>query len=87
MRVARAEWSDWYVDGDESAVLIDSNVMVLSALATWILMHVDGDTPVSELADVLVGEFGEPEDGDALGATESAVRELTQSGVLVEVGR
>ncbi|GAA5147472.1 hypothetical protein GCM10023340_19970 [Nocardioides marinquilinus] len=84
-RVARSAWTDWYVDGDDSAVFVDDQVLVLSPLATRLLHHVDGEVTVASLADALVREFGAPAGGDATAATEAVVGELTASGVLVEV--
>lgn len=82
MTVTRTDWDDWYVDGDRSAVFVGGNVLVLSELATALLRHVDEATDVATLADLLGEEFGVPEDGDLLGATEATVTELVDRGVL-----
>lgn len=83
MFVTRTDWVDWYVDGDESAVLVGGNVVVLSQLATALVGAVGaGGSSVTALTDTLIGEFGEPEVGGALAATEVAIADLVDAGVL-----
>jgi hypothetical protein len=84
VKVRRVPWLDEYVEGGESAVLVDNQVFVLSQLATTIL-EVIGDSvvAVSEVADVLGETFGAPPDGtDLLDATLGAVRELVLQGLV-----
>ncbi|MFB9312312.1 PqqD family peptide modification chaperone [Nocardioides plantarum] len=85
MRVERAAWVDWYDDGRRSAVLVDDQVIVLSTLATSMVRHVVGGTLVDDLVTALVTEFGAPDGGDAHTATQAAVRDLVECGVLAEV--
>ncbi|HSE09223.1 MAG TPA: hypothetical protein VLB29_11215 [Nocardioidaceae bacterium] len=84
MKVRRVPWVDEHVEGGESAVLVGDQVFVLSELATTILAAI-GESTV-ELADVatVLGEaFGPPPEGsDLVAATESAVRELSDQGLL-----
>ena len=88
VRVRRRPYLDEYVEGGESAVLIDDQVFVLSPLATTILAVIgDRDVPVGEVAEVLAETYGEPPDGtDLLAATTSAVESLAESG-LVEMSQ
>lgn len=87
MLVTRTDWTDWYVDGDRSAVFVDGDVLVLSELATAVLHHVGDDgIQLGALADGLAADFGAPEDGDLLGATGAVVDELVARGVLVADG-
>lgn len=84
MHVTRTPWTDWYVDGDRSAVFVDGDVLVLSALPTEVLHHVDPDAgaDLASLTEALTAAFGAPPDGDATAATEAVVRELVDRGVL-----
>jgi hypothetical protein len=86
MNVARTAWDDWYVDGDESAVLVDGNVVVLSVLATALVGAVgESGASLAALETALLDGFGPPEDGDATTATAEAVRALVEAGVLVAI--
>ncbi|WP_170219214.1 hypothetical protein [Nocardioides litoris] len=82
--MTRTPWTDWYVDGDRSAVFVDGEVLVLSELATEVLHHVapDAGADLAALAEALTAAFGAPPDGDATAATEGVVRELADRGVL-----
>ncbi len=88
VKVRRRPYLDEYVEGGESAVLIDDQVFVLSPLATTILAVIgDGSVPVGEVADVLAETYGEPPDGtDLLAATTAAVESLAELG-LVEMSQ
>lgn len=83
--ITRADWTDWYVDDDESAVFVDGQVIVLSTLATFVLKSVgkDGAT-VAALEAALVEAFGAPDGGDATAATLETVATLVEAGVLVD---
>lgn len=83
MFVTRTAWLDWYVDGAESAVLVDGNVVVLSLLATT-LVEAIGATGRSlvDLTDTLVAEFGVPMQGAAVTVTRAALVDLIGAGVL-----
>lgn len=80
--VRRTEWIDWYVADDESAVFVDGNVVVVSALATEALTAIDGWTGLDAVGDALVEAFGQPEDGDVATAVAEIVDQLVTSGVL-----
>ena len=86
MRVARGDLLDWYVDGDESAVFVDGNVLVLSALATAVLDIVgeDGQIALTDIGEELVARFGDPGDQVEF-LVFSKVTELIENGVLREV--
>lgn len=86
-RVRRTDWRDWYVDGGESAVMVGSNVVVLSELASALLEAVeeDGWTPVATVAAALREEFGDPPGSTAAAATGVALADLAAEGV-VELG-
>jgi hypothetical protein len=81
--VARGELRDWYVDGEESAVFVGDQVMVLSAAATAILTEVgDATASTDRLAAVLVAKFGEPE-GSPQELVQGVVEDLVNAGVLM----
>jgi hypothetical protein len=84
MKVRRVPWLDEYVEGGESAVLIEDQVFVLSPLATTLLAAIgDSVVDVAEVAGVLGDTFGAPPDGaDLVDATEVAVRELAARGLV-----
>ena len=83
MRVTRTDWLDWYVDGDESAVFVGDQVIVLSVLATALAGLVgDGVGEAAALAARLVEMYGEPEAGAAEEATRAAIDDLVAAGVL-----
>jgi hypothetical protein len=84
MKVRRVPWLDEYVEGGESAVLVDDRVFVLSELATTLLAAIGSEAvEVSDVAAVLEERFGAPPDGvDLVDATETAVRELALQGLV-----
>lgn len=80
MRARRCHVVDEYVEDGRAAVYADDGmVLLLSELATTV-WEVLGDTWTSAdvLAAELVREFGEPEEGDAAGLTEAALRSLAE---------
>ena len=61
MKVRRLPFVDEYVEDGEAAVMIESHVVVLSAMATEICLFLAAGThDVGELASHLVDCFGEP---------------------------
>jgi hypothetical protein len=84
MKVRRVPWLDEYVEGGESAVLVDDQVFVLSQLGTTILAAVgDSVVEVDEVAAVLGQTYGAPPDGtDLVDATVDALRELAALGLI-----
>jgi hypothetical protein len=81
--VAHGDLHDWLVDGDDSAVFVGDQVMVLSTLATAILDLVtpDGQASLEEVAAGLVARFGDPP-GSAEELARDKVTELVKGGVL-----
>jgi hypothetical protein len=75
------------VDRDgEAVLLVDRTVVRVSALATLLVDSCPDWTPVPELVEVLLGEFGPtPQGVDPVAATEAALRTLQDQG-LVELG-
>jgi hypothetical protein len=83
MRARRGEIADEYVEGGEAAVLVGTEVIVLSPLATTLLALVGDDwTDVDVVSDGLVQVFGEPVGGEATAATLDALRALELRGVV-----
>jgi hypothetical protein len=84
MRVRRRPFVDEYVEDGEAAVLIDDRIVVLSPLATAIVTAVGGDwVEVQDLVTDLGRVFGPPPGGTTVvDATEGAVRELADEGVV-----
>ncbi|WP_372733662.1 hypothetical protein [Nocardioides sp.] len=87
MIVAHAEMHDWYVDGDESAVFVGDQVMVISPLATAILQIIgpEGQADISAIAEALVAQFGDP-GTPAEELVAQRVGELIEQGILRSVG-
>ena len=77
-----AEWDDWFVDGDESAVLVDGQVIVLSALATAVVDGAVRQLGLRALTDEVVQRFGPPPADDAEAATLAVLAELVDAGIL-----
>ena len=84
MRARRLAVVDEYVEDGRAAVYTSQGmVLLLSELATsaWGAL---GDTWVSsaEVAEVLIREFGEPGDGEALRLTEDALASLAEMALV-----
>ncbi len=84
MRVRRRPFLDEYVDGDESAVMVGDQVIVLSALATSLLALIgEGETRSDALARRLSQRYGPPPgDLDGLRTTELALKDLESAGLV-----
>lgn len=83
MRARRLPVADEIHEGGESVVLLDGNVLLLSALATSLLRGVGDGAELSEVADALGVEFGLPPDGvSPLDLTVVKARELVEQGLL-----
>jgi hypothetical protein len=86
VRLRRGELVDLYVEGGRSVVMVGENVLVLSEIATQIVISVPegGATSLDEVTTSVVGVFGEPEPPDtAAGLTLQQVHDLAAHGVLV----
>ena len=84
MRLRRGELVDWYVEHEESAVLVEGHVLVLSPLATSVLDVVDsGWVSMDLVVEHLVARFGEPSSGDAAALVGETVDQLAEWGVVV----
>lgn len=85
MRARRLTVVDEYAADGRTAVFSEQGmVVVLSELATvaWSVLG-DDWTPVEEVAEALVVEFGTPPgDGAALAATEQALRTLAEHALV-----
>ena len=84
MRVRRRPFLDEYVDGDESAVMVGDQVVVLSALATTLLALIgDEETETAFLAQQLIKRYGPPPDDlDGLKSTHEALSDLERNGLV-----
>ena len=84
MRVRRRPVLDEYVDGDESAVMVGDQVVVLSALATTLLALIgDEETETAFLAQQLIKRYGPPSDDlDGLKSTQEALNDLETNGLV-----
>ncbi|MFT4264822.1 MAG: hypothetical protein QM572_15665 [Nocardioides sp.] len=81
MTVALRPLDDLLVDGDRCAVMIDAHVVVLSELATTIVLALrESPASVDTLSEVLVTAYGDP--GDALTLTRTAVDDLAAHGIV-----
>ena len=63
MRIARGDLHDLYVEDDRAAVMVDTEVVVLSELATTILLSLPeaGEATLDEVTAAVVDTHGEPE--------------------------
>lgn len=87
MRARRLPVVDEYVDGDQTAVFVDGNVLVLSTVASAVLHAVrDSWTDVNAVARDVVPSVGAPPFGSPEEAVAAVVHELAQGG-LVEVSK
>lgn len=84
MKVKASVVHDQIVVSGESIVLLDGEVIRLSELATTILAETNEWCDVGELAVRLERRFGPAPDGvGTLSATQSALRDLEQNGLIV----
>jgi hypothetical protein len=83
MRLRRGEIVDWYVEHDESAVLIEDHVLVLSPLATRVLEVVDYWVSIEVVLERLVDHFGEPPAGGADAPARETIDVLAGWGIVV----
>ncbi|HEY1134938.1 MAG TPA: hypothetical protein VGE77_10200 [Nocardioides sp.] len=93
LRVRRAPVADWYVEGDDSAVMVGANVLVLSALATAVLETLDAAdgpdgqdagawTDATVVTAALVERFGAPDGVDVHEVTATALADLAAQHVV-----
>lgn len=83
MRARRVPVQDEVVRDGESVVLLDRQVIRLSALGTTLLELCGQWRGVGELAAELAERFGAPPEGaDATAMTEAALRALHQQGLV-----
>jgi hypothetical protein len=87
MSVSLCELHDVYVDGSECVVYVGDDVMVLSPIATSIVLQLqEGDRSPEQLAFALEEEFGAPPGTTTLEAVHGMLDQLVQSSV-VQVSR
>lgn len=74
---------DEYVEGDQVVVFVHGTVITLSPLATRALLRLtDSWTEASDVADMLVEEFGSPPSGvNQLVVTRTTLESLAALGV------
>ena len=84
MRARRRPVLDEYHEDGEAAVFVDGNVVVLSPLATHLLILVGDDwTELAAIASGLEEAFGPPPgETSSDEATRSALGELQEQGIL-----
>lgn len=75
---------DEFVEGDESVVFVDGQVVALSALATHVLSTVGTDwTEAVTVASALLVRFDRPPEGiDASDVADATLRALAELGIL-----
>ena len=82
MNVTRGDLHDWYVEGDDSAVFVGDQVLVLSPIATAILQVVGEETAsLDEISEALLDRFGDP-GRPVAEVTGEMLRELAEQGVV-----
>jgi hypothetical protein len=82
-RARRLPVVDAYVEDGRAAVYAENgDVVALSELASWAWSALPEEwTPVADLSDGLVAEFGEPDGIDPLAATYATLRALADHGL------
>ena len=82
-RVRRLPVVDAYLEDGRAAVYAENGeVVALSELASWAWSALPEEwTPVADLAEGLVTEFGEPDGMDPLAATDATLRALADHGL------
>jgi hypothetical protein len=87
MKVAAGSWSDWYVEGGESVVLLGETAARLSTLGTTIVELVvahGGPLGIAQLVAGVVERVGvPPEGGSADDLVGEAVHVLSALGIVV----
>ena len=88
MRVRRAPLGDWYAEDGEGIALVGEEVIVLSALGTFVVEHLSESTwaPLADVTDLLVAHFGAPEGVSASALTAEVLTQLTGLGVVLTDG-
>lgn len=83
--IARGVLQDLYVEGDVAAVFVEEQVVVLSEIASQVLLAVPetGPTEVSVIAEALVARYGEPPQESGVEAAQRIVDELVEHAILV----
>jgi hypothetical protein len=84
MRARRLDVVDEYLEDGRAAIYTSEGMVVLlSGLATsaWQVLGTEW-TPVSDVAEVLVREFGDPGDGEAHDLTTEALRSLAEMSLV-----
>ena len=85
-RVRRLPVLDEYVEDGHSAVLLQGQVLALSAIATAVLALLSEEwSSTVELLERVEVEIGAPEDGETAGALDAVLNELV-GHALVERG-
>lgn len=83
MRVRREELHDVYVEGDRCAVYVQDEVIVLSPVATAVLLAASSEwTPLSDVAAVVEQQFGPPPSTSTEETLRGLVRELANFRIL-----
>lgn len=76
MRARRGVLCDVFEHENESVVMAGTNVVRLSAFATSLVRGLADWRSSDELARMLIDQFGDPADVDAVQRVESALRQL-----------
>ena len=83
MRVRRQELHDVYVEDDRCAVYVQDEVIVLSPVATAVLLATSSEwIPLSDLTNVVEQEFGPPPSASTEESLRGLVRELANFRIL-----
>ena len=83
MRVRREELHDVYVEDDRCAVYVQDEVIVLSPVATTVLLATSSEwTPLSDLTDAVEQQFGPPPTASTEETLRGLVRELANFRIL-----
>lgn len=82
MRVRRLEILDSVTRDGETAVMVNTRVVVLSELASAAFALIEGSIDVDEVTRVLVEQFGAPPGVDPREATLTLLGELSGQGLV-----
>lgn len=82
MKVRRLEILDSVTRDGETAVMVNTHVVVLSELASAAFALIDGSVDVDDVTRALVEQFGAPPGVDAREATLMLLRDLGGQGLV-----
>lgn len=82
MRVERQPVTDEITLGEETVVMVNHQVVLLSPMASAVLRYLDSPCDVEVLAEALLAVFGNPDERDPVAATQELLENLEAAGLV-----